>query len=720
MQPGTLEPDGLASCGASTGELMKQKGDTGKKMAVNSGAGSRTSTDRLALWSVAASPLLQLAIVALVGILAYSNTFHVPFVIDDEGSIVENHVVKNLASFLFDGDGYRYNPRRFIGYLTLALNYAAGGLDVTGYHLFNTAVHLANAALVFVLLRLTLKAPIFQAPSDPSSAGTPPQAPAGFLQLAPFLAALLFVAHPIQTQAVTYVVQRVASLATMFYLASLLFYAQARLRQESAGTLYHGKAVLFHVAALAAAALAMKTKEISFTLPIAVALYEFSFFGATLRKRMLFLLPIAVTLVIVPLGLLHAGKPVGDLLGEMSAMARETTAISRTDYLLTQFGVIATYLRLLVFPVRQNLDYDYPVYHTPFAPAVLGGFLLLLALFASGVYLYRRSAGPGAGKVEPSLRLAAFGIFWFFITLSVESSIIPIRDVIFEHRVYLPSVGIFTAVAALCAAFAAGIKPRSGAVALTCVVLVLASLTWKRNLVWGSAVTLWQDTALKSPQKVRPHNNLANALIAEGRVDEAIEELKLARKLEPDNADTLRNLGAAYEKKGGVDQAIEQYGVALRTNPNNKYAHYNLGVAYNKKGLADLAVAEFLIAVKLDPTYAEAHNNLGVTYGNKGMFDQAIREFELAVSLDPGSADAHHNLGFALGKSGQAEKALGELRQAAALQPGNAEVYNNLGIVYANEKRFKEAAEQFRKAAAIKPDDQRYLNNLYRLQLQTR
>lgn len=667
---------------------------------------------------LADSTLMQLALVAVVGLLAYSNTFHVPFVIDDEGSITGNPVIKNLSSFLFDGTGYRYNPRRFVGYLTFALNYRLGGLDVTGYHAFNTAVHLANAALIFTLLRLTPRTPLFR--PQPHTAERPsPEGGIDFNRLVPLIAALLFVAHPIQTQAVTYVVQRLAALATTFYLSSLLCYVLARLHQEDSGKPFGAKPILCYLSALVCAVLAMKTKEITFTLPLTIALYEFSFFGASLKKRILFLLPVAVTLVIVPLGLMHSGKPIGDLLGEMDALARETRTISRGDYLLTQFSVIVTYLRLLVLPVRQNLDYDYPVYHSLFTPRVLCSALLLLLLFGLALWLYRLSSGrAGKGGANPRLRLAGFGLLWFFITLGVESSVIPIRDVIFEHRAYLPAIGIFCAVAVLCAPLLARLDPRRGAAILAVAVLALTVTTWQRNLVWGSGVRLWQDCADKAPAKVRPRNNLAIALMNEWRVDEALLQLKSALELAPGDADALRNLGAAYEKKGGIDEAIAQYQTALGANPRNKYAHYNLGVSYSKKGRSELAAEQFQLALQLDPEYADAHNNLGVIYGNQGMMDQAVEQFRLAVRFDPRSAEGHKNLGFALGMGGRLEQGIEELRTAATLQPGNAEVYNSMGVLYANRRLFQEAAEQFRRAAELRPEEPKYLDNLYRARLQ--
>jgi protein O-mannosyl-transferase len=684
------------------------------------------------------STLFHLAIIFLIGLLAYSNTFHAPFVFDDEGSITENPVIKNLHSFFFNGTGYRYNPRRFIGYLSIALNYRLGGLDVTGYHVFNLTVHIIAAWMLYFLVRLTLQTPFFGTRDSGLVKSNSTLHPS----LVPLFIALLFVAHPVQTQAVTYIVQRLASLAAMFYLASLVCYVQARLRQERTGRLYDGRIILFSIASLIAAVLAMRTKEIAATFPLIVVLYEFSFFGTSTRKKLVFLIPLLLTVLIVPLGMIHSGKPIGELLSDVSEMARESRVISRGDYLLTQFSVIATYLRLLVLPFGQNLDYDYPIFHSLFTPRVFLSFLLLLALFAFAIYLYRRSESverepvqdPSPFTLHPSLlstvhhspftallRLIAFGILWFFVTLAVESSIIPISDVIFEHRLYLPSVGAFLAAATLFAITAQRFSPRARTMAGGTVIIVLAAVTWQRNQVWGSATSIWQDSAAKSPEKVRPRNNLANALTAQGRVDEANEQLRIALKLKPDNASALRNLGVTFEKKGLLDEAIEQYRLALNARPGDAYTHYNLGIAYAKKGLTELAIEQFLIAIQLNPDYSDAYNNLGVAYGNKGLIDEAIDQFRTALRLNPGSADAHNNLGFAYDNKGRMEEAVEEYHAALALQPDYADAYNNLGIVYSKRGAHDQAVELFQKAIALQPNNPKYRNNLanaYRQKLQ--
>jgi hypothetical protein len=252
---------------------------------------------------------------------------------------------------------------------------------------------------------------------------------------------LIFVAHPIQTQAVTYIVQRFTSLATLFYLLSLVLFIKARLYNLEEKRFYAPSHLGYYVGSLLAAFLAMKTKEMTITLPAIILLYEFCFFSPSLKeltKKLPYLTPLLLTFFIIPFssyGLTLFGisggtfigiAEVGDIIG---AATQETTAISRTDYLFTQFNVIVTYIRLLFFPVNQNLDYDYPISHTLFEFPTLFSLLFLISIVIFGVWMFKKS------------RLISFGIFWFFITLSVESSIIPIRDVIFEHRVYLPSVG---------------------------------------------------------------------------------------------------------------------------------------------------------------------------------------------------------------------------------------------------------------------------------------
>lgn len=564
-----------------------------------------------------------------VGLLVYANTFHVPFVLDDKSAIVENHFIKSLSGF-FD-NGWHYNPRRFIGYLTFALNYRFGGLDVTGYHAVNLAIHLVTSMLVYWFTLLAMRTPLLKNSRLSISAS----------QLA-LAAALLFVSHPVQTQAVTYISQRFASLATMFYLMTMTFYLRARLHQEDARRPLHWKAVCLFFLALFTLLCAMTTKEIAFTLPTMLILSELCFFDGNIRKKLFSLAPFIIPIIIIPLTIINTRVTLGKLLADMDLKLNVASELSRGDYLLTQFSVIATYIRLLILPVNQNLDYAYPVFHSLFAPRVFLSFLLIAGLCTAALFLLarvRRGADPG-------LRLVSFGIGWFFVTLSVESSVIPIVDVIFEHRLYLPSIGAFLAISAGLALVVR--NSRSTAMAAVIIALVLSAATWRRNLVWGDEVSLWRDTVQKSPGKDRPHNNLGEALRKKGRLDEAMQEVELAVRLNPRSAEARSNLGAAWLEKGERQKAQEHFLEAEKLNPNLFAPHYNLGIIFNNSGQPDRAIQQFMQALKINPDVAEAHNHLAASYAAKDMLGPAVEHFREAVRLNPEKVEYRKNLELAI------------------------------------------------------------------------
>ncbi len=605
--------------------------------------------------------IVHILLIGVLGFIVYSNTFNVPFVFDDEFSIVRNPVIRNIDNF-FSGKGkYSDNPGRYIGFLTFAINYKLGGLNVTGYHIFNLLVHIANAILVYALIVLTFKTSCIK-----DSRAAP------FSDLIAFFAAILFVVHPIQTQAVTYTVQRVASLATMFYLMAIVFYVRMRILQESENR-SEKKVFMFYFLSLAMIVLAMKTKEIAFTLPFTLVLYELSFFRSAIRKRLVFLIPVILTLLIIPISILNVHKPVGSIISDVSEMTNAQASISRGDYLLTQFSVIITYIRLLFFPVDQTLDYDYPIYHSLFAPKVFISFLILLCLFCTSILLLVKSRrGSDSGN-----SLIAFGILWFFITLSVESSVIPIADVIYEHRVYLPSVGFFIALVTFVIMVKESLERRELRTgyavipALVIATIVFSIAAYRRNNVWKDDIRFWEDVVKKSPLKARAYGNLGDSYARNGHFQEAIKELFVSIKLDPDYA----------------------------------VAHYNLGNTYGKQGRFEEAIEELKTAIKLSPEYAVPHQNLGVIYGMQGLFEEAIGELQIALKLNPGNASIYYNFGEVCWKIGDIKEAEEKYRTAIRLNPDFTEAHNNLGAIYGREGRFIEALEEFRAVAKVKPDD---------------
>jgi hypothetical protein len=571
---------------------------------------------------LALAPASHVFLILLAGLLGYANTFHLPFMFDDNRVILDNHLIKNLGA-LWPPTGSRW-----FGNLTFALNYAFGGLTVISYHIVNLMIHLATALLVYCFTILTLRTPLFENNRPECSSHTD----ASLLAL---VAGLLFVAHPIQTQAVTYIAQRYASLATLLFVASLICYVRSRLATFAER---RPAAMAWYAAALATALLAMKSKEIAFTLPLIAVLYEITFFSGRRRsERFRALLPMVLMLIVIPLGLTTFGS------GGATIAASESD-LSRLDYLLTQFRVIVTYLRLLVLPINQMFDYDYPVYHSLLVPqvAISATLLLLLALLCIVALVRGRREGPSS----PLLTLAGFGGLWFFITLSVESSVIPITDVIFEHRLYLPSVGIFMAAASVSAMVYKRVYQRLPRTALLgapllmlilCIALITA--TSLRNRVWSSPLSLWEDVVRKSPLNARAHSVLGIALIDAHRIDEAIVHFQKSIAIKPDYADGVVCLGNAYMEKGLPDEGYRQYQRALAIG-------------------------------KMDfESRAQLFMNIGAYFYNKGEYDQAIYNFQDALTLTPASAIIYHNLSLAYRKRGNRDEADAADARAKQLNP---------------------------------------------------
>jgi tetratricopeptide (TPR) repeat protein len=583
-------------------------------------------------------PLSAPLLILILGTLAYANSFQVPFVLDDLESITGNQSIRELGNFLPGGSGYEFQFRRSLVYFSFALNYYFGGLSVFGYHLFNLAVHLGSGLLVYLLLRQSFRTPVL------SRSRLAPAAPAIAL-----LAALFFVLHPIQTQAITYVVQRLASLCSFFYLLAMVLYLQVRLRMEAdagentdnpagrgvpTGRATHRVAPTLLFASVASAVAAMFCKEIAVTLPVAALLYELCFFRGAWGRRILLLLPLLLTLAIVPLLTFNQAPS-----AQESLQAQTFTETAPSHYLFTQFRVIVTYLRLLILPVSQNLDYDYPLYSTFFTPPVLLSFLLLAGMVALALALFRatRASAHGPQAPDPALRLIGFGILWFFLTLSVESSIVPLADLIFEHRLYLPSVGLAAALAVAVmlasqrtASWFGGRVPIAAAVAA---IVVLSLATWQRNQVWQSELNLWQDVAVKSPNKVRPLYNYGYYLTETGQPQEAVQVLNKVVGLDPKHADAWHNLGRSYLLLGRTAEAVPALRTAVRLEAKTEFAKLNLATALIQSKQYAEAIELLGKVLREAPERADIQYNLGVAYLGAGDIPAAKRVVEVLYRL---------------------------------------------------------------------------------------
>jgi Flp pilus assembly protein TadD len=425
----------------------------------------------------------------------------------------------------------------------------------------------------------------------------------------------------------------------------------------------------------------MLTKEIVFTLPFALVLYEFSFIKThtwkiDLKDRAI-QIPAIILVIFVVLFFLNFSfnifKPISPLLYQ-----GYDYPITAWEYFFTQFSVILTYIRLLIVPVNQNFDYDYPISHSLFEWHTVVGMLSLAGILFLGILLFRR------------YRLIFFGIFWFFLTLSVESSIIPIsQNVIFEHRTYLPSIGFFLVLTGVLFYFLYG---RYKHVALGVIVLVVLTntvLTYERNKVWKSDYTLWGDSAKKSPDKPRPLSNYGKALADAGHASEALTYYDKAIKGNPSFYAAYYNRGNTRLNLGDYKGAVADYEETLRINPNYPDAYYNLGNVLSRQGKMVEAVACLKEAIVLKPRSAEYQNNLGYVLALQGNEGEAITHFREAVMLNPDLADAHNNLGSALLHQGRFDEAIESYREALRINPEFRLAKDNLKNALAMQNKKK-------------------------------
>ncbi len=627
-------------------------------------------------------PYLHLLLFIVLGLTIYSGVVNAPFVFDDGLYIVDNPPIRDLSSFL-DFSGTRY-----IGLLSFAVNYAIGALDVTGYNLANIGIHIISAFLVYLMILLLGKTPYM----------------AGLLESAPglpLLAGLVFLTHPVESQAVCYVTQRFASLATLFYLASIVLYIKYRLGVSGRkGRSFGG--VFFYLLSLAMCILAQKTKEISFTLPVMIVLCEFTFFAWNDRgslARIKAVSPFLLTLLIIPLTLFLVTSPdipvpdaaletgAGQLEvwdeggGSGSAAAsvvrnyqvQELMELSSYEYFSTQLRVIVTYLRLLILPVGQNLLYDYPKYTTIFTLPVLLS-LAFLSLFLLAVLLLLVKSRGGRNPVG---LLGAFGGLWFFITLSIESSVIPIKHLIFEHRLYLPSIGaiiLFSAIVIfLIKRLPVGLflKPQRAPLIFTVIITIILSVaTYRRSLVWADELTLWEDVVNKSPGLSTAHNNYAKAV----------------------------------ENAGDTVSAMKHYREAVRIRPTFAEAHNNIGRLYYAEGDNVMAVTHYNLALSLNPALAEAHNNIANLYMVRGDNEGALFHYKEALRLRPANSDVLFSIARYYQMNGESGKAILNYKRAIAISPWHYQSHYALAVLYQGMKDNDEAIFHYKESLAIKPE----------------
>jgi tetratricopeptide (TPR) repeat protein len=440
-----------------------------------------------------------------------------------------------------------------------------------------------------------------------------------------FFTAFIWAVHPLQIQSVTYIVQRENSLASLFCILALLLYSKGRLAEKK-----RTQWELF-LGAILSGLLAIGSKEIAVTLPLFIFLYEWYFFQDLrwdwLKRRLIWLGAILLLGVFIVYLYFLGANPIEKIMS-----GYDDFNFSMSQRVLTEFRVVVYYLTRLIYPhpSRLNLDHEFGVSRSLFDP--LSTFLCLLFIIGCislAVLVARRQ------------RMVSFSILWFFGNLVIESSVIPL-ELVYEHRNYLPSMMV-------CLLFVVLIhwilkRETFAAVVLAGIVALFSFWTFERNEVWRSDLTLWSDAARKSPNKVRPHNNL----------------------------------GLALARIGDHEQAMACYEKAVRINPNLPQAYNNMGLSFSAMEQPDQAIADFSKALEVDPDFVPAHNNLGKELRKQGKIDEAIRHYREALNISPDSDEVHNNLGVALAVHGNLREAIDHFKKARDLNPGHLGALHNL------------------------------------------
>ena len=706
-------------------------------------------------WASLAAATIIVGAAALV----YSNTWHVAFVFDDKIAVGENATIRRLwpiwQPLCPPNHGETVTGRPLLN-LSFAVNYAISGPNVWSYHVANLAIHILSALLLLGILRRTFlltsaaNAPVCPFGRDSRNGQEFLPHPRESFGLA-LAIALLWAIHPLQTESVTYIVQRAESLVGLFYLLTL--YCFIRGATSDRGRLWYAATVL-------ACLLGMASKEVMVSAPLMVLLYDRAFlagsFGEAWRRRYGVYLALAATWLLLAWLVIAAGNRGGSAgFGTGSSWA----------YLCTQFGAIVHYLKLCVWPHPLLLDYGKDT--VPVTLEILPDAILVALLgLATLVALWR---WPKIGFLGA----------WFFAILAPTSSVVPVAtQVVAEHRMYLPLAAVVAAATlagyivcwqgarTFLSAARAGLSEADknvrsagardsrsrriadilGVCVVTAIALALGTLTYHRNADYHSDVLIWQDAVHKAPRNGRARNNYGTSLADQGRIDEAIAQYQEALKIDPDdpdahnnyasaladrgqieeaiahyqqilkvypdNADAHNNYGLALAGLGQIDEAIVHYRKALKLNPDLARAHSCYGVALVECGRIEEAIAHCRKALELDPDLAVAHSSYGVALAKRGQIDEAIAQYRTALKIDPKLAVAHNGYGMALVKRGQIDEAIPYFRKALELKPNFVEAHNNLGMALITSGRIAEAATQFEKALKINPRFAEAHNNL--------
>lgn len=629
-------------------------------------------------------PALAALLLGTALLAAYANSFHGPFIFDDEPSITNNPTLRSWKTVFFPpGDsGLTVSGRPLLN-ASFALNYALGGSAVAGYHTVNLLIHFLAALTFFGLLRRTFLLPSLREKFSASATSLA------------LIVSAIWALHPLQTESVTYVVQRAESLVGLFFLLTLYCFVRTADTPSSA----HRWQVLAVLSCLAG----MASKEVMVSAPLIIFLFDRTFvsgsFAQAWRSHKKFHLMLAATWLLLAGCILASGGRGGTV-----GFTEDT---SSWKYLLTQCHAITHYLRLCVWP--HPLLHDHGVAVVQHLSEVwLEAVLVVGLLVATAVALIRF---PRCGLLAGT----------FFALLAPTSSFVPvITQTVAEHRMYLP-VGAVITLLALCIHRFWGHKKTL--LFGTATALAFAILTHLRNHDYRSAETIWQDAAEKNPTSFRPWSALARDYSQQGRFEDAENASRAALELAPGNAVIAIEYAYALKENGKAVKALDVYRAVVDSLPSKPSKRppdpcktiLGYGSMLHSVGRIDEAIAQFHTALRIEPDSSDAHFRLADALETSGRPAEAVTHYEAALRSDPSSVKICNNFGNVLIKLGRHEHALRVLAQGLAVDPANAGLRINQSLALQHTGRPTEARNVLQSVLAENPRLASAHNQLARL-----
>ena len=609
----------------------------------------------------------SVTVLICMGLLAFWATLQSPFLYDDAHAVVENPYIQNLNNFQ-ESVGIENIFNRSVLLLTFAVNRQIGGLNVFGYHLANILIHILTGLAWYFLVKELLRL-------EPAQRR---------LNRLPLVCASIHLLNPLTVETVTYVSSRSSGLATFFYLTAFYFFCRL-VRPRNQPIPWMGK-LLFIAGIFGFLFLGMGTKEIVVTFPVMAIVYIWLITPVEERQ----FLKAKIGIILLPLLLYFCYRYIEQ--GNLFSLKADPSSgeTSRYLYFLSQIEVAVNYYLLkLSLPFNLNFEPD---------SRLLAGFMSGQLMFAIGIL--------GAGTLiifrqkSPILKFAAL---WFLITLLPTSSFIPLKQIATEHRTYLPGLGFSLALGWLF------LTIRPAIAFTTALLLTFLSLnfllTVNRSLDYRSEVTLWKDTAIKSPRKSLVHNNLATAYMDAEMLEEAEEELTVTLQLNPNQSDAYSNLGHIQYQRENWDQAIKYFDYAIALDSQKSDTYYFSGLARIKLEAHTEAIPYLQKAVLMRPQKFQYHFDLGNVYRQVKAFDEALQEFRQTLALKPDHPQAHNNVGVIFWNLQSYAKAEAAFNKALEVQQDLPEIHHNLAALYIKTSRFSDAARHLEQVLTLQPDN---------------